>query len=206
MRTCVRMGYAELHCHSAFSFLDGASLPEELVTAAVAHGHEAFALTDHDSLSGSMEFAQAAKAMGLRAIHGAEVTIVPGPPGSAPAHLAARAQTPAGAEAVGARHVTLLVRDASGWRNLCRLLTRAHAHTRDQLSRRMMGHPLVTLDDAAEHAEGLVCLSGCARQGVRDERALRRLVRAFGRDGLRVELQRPFTRHDRALNRELATL
>ena len=200
------MSYVELHCHSAFSFLDGASLPEELVGAAVERGYEALALTDHDSLSGSMEFAQAAKALGLRAIHGAEVTVVPGAPGSAPAHPAARAQTPAGAAAAGARHLTLLVRDARGWRNLCRLLTRAHAHTRDQLSRRMLGHPLVTIDDVVAHAEGLVCLTGCTRQGVRDERALRRLRRAFGRDGLRVELQRPFARHDRALNRALAEL
>ena len=67
------MDYVELHCHSAFSFLDGASLPEELVAAAVERGHEALALTDHDSVSGSMELAQAAKALGLRAIHGAEV-------------------------------------------------------------------------------------------------------------------------------------
>ena len=54
------VSYVELHCHSAFSFLDGASLPEELVATAVEQGHEALALTDHDSLSGSMEFAQAA--------------------------------------------------------------------------------------------------------------------------------------------------
>jgi error-prone DNA polymerase len=202
----VFVSYVELHSHSAFSFLDGSSLPEELVGAAVERGHEALALTDHDSLSGSMEFAQAAKALGLRAIHGVEVTVVPGPPGSAPAHPAARAQTPAAAEAAGARHLTLLVRDARGWRNLCRLLTGAHAHTRDQLSRRMLGHPLVTVDDVAAHAEGLVCLTGCARQGIRDERVLRRLLRAFGRDGLFVELQRPFARHDRALNRALAEL
>ena len=69
------MPYIELHCHSAYSFLDGASQPEELVAAALRRGHEALALTDHDSLSGSMEFAQAAKALGLRAIHGAEVTL-----------------------------------------------------------------------------------------------------------------------------------
>ena len=200
------MDYVELHCHSAFSFLDGASLPEELVAAAVERGHEALALTDHDSLSGAMEHAQAAKALGLRAVHGAEVTVVAGPPGSAPAHAAAQARTPAAAEAAGARHLTLLVRDERGWRNLCRLLTQAHAHTRDQLSRRVLGHPLVTIDDVAAHAEGLVCLTGCARQGVRDLRLLRRLLRAFGRDGLRVELQRPFARHDRALNRELVDL
>src|SRR3954469_18173470 len=162
--------YAELHCHSAFSFLDGASLPEELVAAAVERGHEGLALTDHDSLSGAMEHAQAAKALGLRAIHGAEVTVVPGPAGSAPAHPAAQARTPAAAEAAGARHLTLLVRDERGWRSLCRLLTQAHAHTRDQLSRRVLGHPLVTLDDVAARAEGLVRLNGCAPPGVRAPR------------------------------------
>jgi error-prone DNA polymerase len=75
MRTCVRVPYVELHSHSAFSFLDGSSLPDELVAAAVERGHTALALTDHDSVSGSMEFAQAADRLGLRAIHGAEVTV-----------------------------------------------------------------------------------------------------------------------------------
>ena len=82
--------YAELHSHSAFSFLDGASLPDELAGAAVELGYEAVALTDHNSVSGSMEFAQAAGALGLRAIHGAEVDLDDG------------------------RHVTLLVEDARG--------------------------------------------------------------------------------------------
>ena len=223
--------YVELHSHSAFSFLDGASLPEELVAAAVEQGHEALALTDHDTLSGSMEFAQAASALGLRAIHGAEVTVVDGGPGEAAAHPAAVAPTPAAAVAAGARHLTLLVRDARGWAGLCRLLTRAHEHTRvyaevtpdaDDEGRggegtggprrarssgrtsRLAGHAAVTLGDVEEHAEGLVCLSGCARQGVRDPATLRRLLRAFGPDAFRIELQRPFARHDRALNRELA--
>ena len=70
------VSYVELHCHSAFSFLDGASQPEELVAAALERGHTALALTDHDTVSGSMEFAQAARGVGLRAIHGAEVTLV----------------------------------------------------------------------------------------------------------------------------------
>ena len=69
------MSYVELHCHSAFSFLDGASLPDELVAAALERGHTALALTDHDTVSGSMEFAQAAASLGLRAIHGAEVRV-----------------------------------------------------------------------------------------------------------------------------------
>jgi error-prone DNA polymerase len=174
--------YVELHCHSAFSFLDGTTQPEELVAAALEHGHTALALTDHDTVSGSMEFAQAARALGLRAIHGAEVTLSDG------------------------RHVTLLVRDAEGWANLCRLLTRAHARTRDHPSRRILGTPAVSLDDLAAHAPGLVCLSGCARHGVRDEPTMRRLLRIFGADAFRVELQRPFHRHDRALNRGLASL
>jgi error-prone DNA polymerase len=173
--------YVELHCHSAYSFLDGASQPEELVAAAVARGHEALALTDHDSLSGSMEFAQAARALGLRAIHGAEVTLDDG------------------------RHLTLLVRDETGWRGLCRLLTRAHAHTREG-PQRDRTEPAVRLDDVEEHSAGLVCLSGCATRGVRDEPTMRRLLHAFGRDAFRVELQRPLARHDRALNRGLAGL
>jgi len=175
------MSYTELHCHSAYSFLDGASQPEELVAAAVNHGHAALALTDHDSLSGSMEFAQAAKVLGLRAIHGAEVTLDDG------------------------RHLTLLVCDATGWRSLCHLLTRAHAHTREG-PQRNRSEPAVSLEDVEAHHRGLVCLSGCARSGIRDEPTMRRLLRSFGRDAFRVELQRPLARHDRALNRGLAGL
>jgi error-prone DNA polymerase len=175
------MPYTELHCHSAYSFLDGASQPEELVAAAVNRGHTALALTDHDSLSGSMEFAQAAKALGLRAIHGAEVTLADG------------------------RHLTLLVRDATGWRSLCHLLTRAHANTREG-PQRNRSEPSVSLDDVIAHHAGLVCLSGCARSGVRDEPTMRRLLHTFGRDAFRIELQRPLARHDRALNRGLTGL
>src|ERR1700735_2472301 len=100
--------YVQLHPHSAFSFLDGASLPAELVAAALTHGYDALALTDHNSVSGSMEFAVSAQALGLRPIHGAELDLQDG------------------------RHLTLLVRNAAGWSHLCRLLTRAHAHTRDR--------------------------------------------------------------------------
>src|SRR4051812_2756908 len=125
----VFVSYVELHCHSAFSFLDGASLPEELVVTALERGHRALALTDHNTVSGSMEFAQAASSLGLKAIHGAEVDVVD----DATAREQRDAALLTDAEAAGRwlRHVTLLVRDATGWRNLCRLLTRAHAHTRE---------------------------------------------------------------------------
>jgi error-prone DNA polymerase len=172
--------YAELHCHSAFSFLDGASLPDELVPTALGLGYETLALTDHNTVSGSMEFAVSARALGLRPIHGAEVDLDDG------------------------RHLTLLVADARGWSNLCRILTRAHEHTRDRRPGAPATDPQIPLQTVFDHAEGLVCLSGCALRGVHDELTLRRLREAFGPERLRVELQRPFLRDDRARNRRLA--
>src|SRR3954454_23475081 len=188
--------YAELHSHSAFSFLDGASLPEELAAAAVELGYDALALTDHNTVSGSMEFAEAAAGLGLRAIHGAEIDLVESD------------RAPGVRNHEVGRHVTLLVETGEGWRNLCRILTRAHAHTRDgpSSSRRIEVPPAVPLEFVEAHAGGLVCLSGCAARGVHDESTLRRLLAAFWPDGLRVELQRPFQRHDRARNRRLAGL
>jgi error-prone DNA polymerase len=186
--------YIELHAHSAFSFLDGASTPLELAAAAEDHSYPAFALTDHDGIWGSREFAEACKGIAVRAITGAELTV-----------------------AVGSYvHITLLVENATGYRNLCRLLTKAHSHTRDNPGR-AAGQPWATLEQVEEDVAGLVCLSGCARDGAlagafergdtaRGERLGRRLLAAFGRERFRVELQRPFWRHDRARNRWLAQL
>ncbi len=102
-------------------------------------------------------------------------------------------------------HLTLLVRDARGWSNLCRILTHAHAQTRDGPGRER-GEPSVPVQAVLDHAEGLVCLTGCAEHGVRKETTARQLLEAFGRHGLRVELQRPYARHDRARNRALEAL
>jgi error-prone DNA polymerase len=176
------MTYVELHAHSAFSFLDGASLPDELVPTAIALGYGAMALTDHNSVSGSMEFAVSARALGLRPIHGAEIDLADG------------------------RHLTLLVIDERGWSNLCRLLTRAHAHTREGRPGAPASDPSVPLEEVLSHAEGLICLSGCALRGVWDEPGLRQLLEAFGPDRLRIELQRPFLADDRARNRRLSGL
>src|SRR2546430_9556309 len=70
--------YAELHCHSAYSFLDGASPPDELLAAAHHHGYPALALTDRNGIYGSLPFAHAPKPLGLQAIPGAEVTLTHG--------------------------------------------------------------------------------------------------------------------------------
>ena len=82
-------GYVELHSHSAYSFLDGASAPEELAARAAELGYPALALTDHDGVWGAMEFAQACKAFGVRPIVGAELTIAnpAGPSSSTPGHF-----------------------------------------------------------------------------------------------------------------------
>src|SRR6187551_2052190 len=82
--------YIELHAHSAYSFLDGASLPEELAVRAAELGYPALALTDHDGVYGSLEFAYAARAVGVRAITGAEVTLADG------SHLTLLVESPRG--------------------------------------------------------------------------------------------------------------
>jgi error-prone DNA polymerase len=194
--------YTELHCHSAFSFLDGASLPDELVPVALELGYEALALTDHNSVSGSMEFAVSARALGLRPLHGAEIDLEPD---DSRAALAGEAGCRAGRQREG-RHLTLLVQDARGWSNLCRILTRAHAHTREGRPGAPPAEPSTPLPTILEHAAGLVCLSGCALRGVQDEPTLQRLREAFGTERLRIELQRPFLSDDRARNRRLEEL
>jgi DNA polymerase III alpha subunit len=67
--------YVELHAHSSYSFLDGASLPTEVAIRAAEYGYPAFALTDHDGVWGAMEFAQACEPLGMRPIVGAELTV-----------------------------------------------------------------------------------------------------------------------------------
>jgi error-prone DNA polymerase len=168
--------YIELHAHSAYSFLDGASLPEELAVRAAELGYPALALTDHDGVYGSLEFAYAARAVGARAITGAEATLADG------------------------SHLTLLVETPRGYANLCRLLTAAHA--RERLN------PGLDPDLLAELNEGLVCLSGCARQGlgVKSPNAAAHLAQAFGRDRFYVELQRPYARGDARRNAALRHL
>jgi error-prone DNA polymerase len=177
------LAYVELHAHSAYSFLDGASLPEELALRAAELGYDALALTDHDGVYGSLEFAHAAKAFGVRAITGAEVTLE------------------------GGAHATLLVEDARGYANLCLLLTAAHAHTRLKPEDPPLD-PALPLELLEQLNGGLVCLSGCARNGlgVRDPNAAARLVRAFGPERFFVELQRPYERGDVRRNAALRDL
>jgi error-prone DNA polymerase len=93
--------YIELHSHSYFSLLDGASSPEALVMCAAGLGMKALALTDHDAVYGAVRFERAARERGLHPVHGAELTLA------------------------GGHHLTLLVENERGWHNLCYLISRA---------------------------------------------------------------------------------
>ncbi|MGI8974365.1 MAG: PHP domain-containing protein, partial [Gaiella sp.] len=199
--------YVELHCHSAYSFLDGASHPEELVARAAELGYPALALTDHDGVYGSLEFAHAAKALGVRPITGAEVTLS-GVGSTEPPKSGGTGFAGAGAGTGGA-HVTLLVETSEGYANLCRILTAAHAGTRPEgKEHRVLLEPAATLETVAELSAGLVCLSGCASDGLalRDPSGTTRLAAAFGRDSFFVELQRPFERGDTRRHAQLRHL
>jgi error-prone DNA polymerase len=161
-------GYVELHLHTAFSFLDGASLPEEMINRAVELGYSSLAVTDHDGLYGAMEFAQLADDAGIFPITGAELTLI------------------------DESHITLLATTPKGYSNLSRLITEAHRlppgtplqrldFRADQseggidLSLRGVGkpYPYYRTEDRiprlnpsllATHSEGIILLTGC-RQG-----------------------------------------
>ena len=125
--------YAELHCHSVFSLLDGASEPEALVARAKALGMPALALTDHDDLGGAVRFAQATRELGIGGILGCELTL------EADQRLT---------------HLVILAESREGYGNLASLITRARL---DQ----PRGEPHVSLDTLARHTEGLFALTGC---------------------------------------------
>ncbi|MGD8867429.1 MAG: PHP domain-containing protein, partial [Gemmatimonadales bacterium] len=148
--------YAELHCHSAFSLLDGASTPEALVRRAAELGIEALALTDHDDMGGIVRFSRAAREAGLEAIVGVEVTVASQEAGDRPSHL------------------TLLARTATGYANLSELVSRARmdravqeisgstaGEGRSSSWAPNRGRPRVIWDDLAELGAGLLALTGC---------------------------------------------
>ena len=188
------MPYVELHCHSGFSFLDGASHPQELAMRAVELGYPALALTDHNGLYGSMEFAHAAKRANLQPITGAEVTL--------------RECFPGLEEPEGGHHVTLLAETPRGYANLCRLLTETHMASE-------RGDARLPLPSLLELCEGLILLTGCAKSPVaaalassvaEAEQMTRKLADAFGPGSVFVELQDNAVKGDTARNKALARL
>jgi error-prone DNA polymerase len=192
-----RVPYAELHAHSAYSFLDGASTPEELVEEAVRLDLRAIALTDHDGLYGVVRFAEAAKELGMRTIFGAELSLgntprtdLPDPPGP---------------------HLLILARGPEGYRRLSRQLAVAH------LAGGGKGEPRYDYDGLAEAAGGhWHILTGCRKGHVRQAlssggveaaaAALADLVDRFGRDRVSIELTHHGDPLDGERNAALAAL
>lgn len=189
--------YAELHAHSAYSFLDGASTPEELVEEAVRLDLRAIALTDHDGLYGVVRFAEAAKELDMRTVFGAELSLgntarteVPDPPGP---------------------HLLVLARGPEGYRRLSRQIARAH------LAGGEKGKPRYDYDSLTEAAGGhWHILTGCRKGHVRQAlsnggpeaavKALADLVDRFGSDRVSIELTHHGDPLDGERNAALAAL
>jgi error-prone DNA polymerase len=143
-RRAAQPRYIELRCRSAFSFLAGASLPEDLIEYAAMLGYPALALGDRDGVYGAPRFHQAAKRAGLRAIVGAEVTLRPG---------VRRFEGPRGQGNLPG--IYLLVANRAGYQNLCRLITQTKL-------RAPKGESVATWDDLEGQTDGLICLAGGA--------------------------------------------
>jgi len=186
------MSYVELHARSAFSFLEGASVPEELIAAAVELQMPAMALLDRDGVYGAPRFHLSAKRNGIKAHIGAEFTV----------------RTPKTKDQICS--IPVLVRNRTGYQNLCRLITlmklRVPKHAKP-------GECVVTSDELAAHAAGLVCLTGgfdgpIARAiNPRDadneknaQQATEWLIELFGKKNVYAELQRHFDREEEARN------
>lgn len=166
--------YAELHTQSAFSFLQGASLPEALAAAAAQRGLAVMALADRDGVYGAPRFHQAAKKLGVRAIIGAEIGV----------------EAAAGAE-TGADRLVLLAESRKGYQNLCRLITAVKL-------RAAKGEGAAQLEEIEAFAPGLVALAGAEWR--RRLPALDRLAGIFGPDRLYAEIQRHYRREQAAAN------
>ncbi|HKT26376.1 MAG TPA: error-prone DNA polymerase [Terriglobales bacterium] len=178
--------YIELHSRSAFSFLEGASLPEALIGVCADYGMPAMALMDRNGVYGAPRFHLAAQKCGIKAHIGAEVTIDDTLFGEA-----------------GPARYPLLAESRTGYQNLCRLITGTKLRAKKEES-------AARFEELEEHAGGLVCLTGgdegplaeaLARGGYEEGlRAVERMMRIFGPQNVFVELQRHFDRREEACN------
>ncbi len=183
--------YVELHAASAFSFLEGASVPEELAAVCAEHGMPGMAMADRDGVYGAPRFHMAMKKAGMKAHIGGEITFAP------------RRHT----QDHQITRLPLLVANREGYQNLCRLVTRMKARGPKDAPAEVIAAQEA---DLQEHARGLICLTGgddgplaeaLRRGGVEEgKRAVERLARIFGRENVYLELQRHFLRDEEARN------
>jgi error-prone DNA polymerase len=200
--------YVEFHARSAFSFLEGSSLPEELISVCAELEGSAMALLDRDGVYGAPRFHLAAKKLGIKAHIGAEITLALEQ--SNASHITHHESRIANHGSRITATLPLLVENRAGYQNLCRLITlmklRAPKHAKP-------GEIAASLDELAEHAEGLICLTGgddgplahaLASEDLREAIAIsERLVDIFGRGNVYAELQRHFNREEEARNQRV---
>ena len=177
--------YIELHCHSNFSLLDGASHPEDLIVRAKELGMPALAITDHDGLYGAVRFYKVAKEQEIKPIIGAEMTLE------------------------GGYHITLLAEDKTGYSNLCRLIS--YSHLKDGKTGALLGwetlsnygNGLICLSGCRKGEVATYLL-----QDKEDEalRAVEKYIALFGRDNFWIELQSHFLPGDTRLCDKLVNL
>jgi error-prone DNA polymerase len=183
-----RERYVELHARSAFSFLEGASVPEALISRCADQNIPAIALLDRDNLSGAVRLHQAAKkAGGIRALVGAEITAREG------------------------FRYPLLVETREGYQNLCRLLSKIKLREANGNQHQAAA----TLEDLAEYSQGLICLTGgdegplahsLLQSRDQRERSTHQLIGVFGANNVYVELQRHHLREEERRNQAAMNL
>jgi error-prone DNA polymerase len=197
----LKPAYVEFHAASAFSFLEGASLPEELTARCAELQQPAIAILDHDNVSGAARFYKQAKKLDIRAHFGANITLAyaRGSVSSAVSELPSR-------DREGAVRLTLLVRNKTGYQNLCRLIT----HMKMRAAK---GKAAASWEDIAAFRDGLICLTGdergplaAALQQGRAQQCLHQLTSIFGRKNVYAELQRHMNREEELRNKQIVAL
>src|SRR5271167_2748238 len=205
--------YVELHARSAFSFLEGSSLPEDLMSACARLSMPAMGLLDADGVYGAPRFHLAAKKIGIKAHIGAEVNANFSPQRHPSAALRAGSDTEKGNQQSTIKNqqlrnggfcLPLLVASRAGYQNLCRLITKMKLRAKK-------GEGAVQKEELEEHAQGLICLTGGAdgvlaatlKHGSIEEarKHVEQLIRVFGSGNVYIELQRHFHREEETRNR-----
>ena len=182
------MKFAHLHVHSHYSLLDGLAKIDDLINRTKELGMEALALTDHGTLYGAVEFFQKAKKNQIKPIIGCELYVASG-------DIADKNPGPDNKRF----HLTILVKNKTGYRNLVQLVTKAHLNG-------FYYKPRVDKNLLKQHADGLICLSGCinaeiphfisSNQMEKAEEVIREYQNIFGKDNFFIEIQSHFEKND----------
>lgn len=185
--------YIELHCHSNYSFLEGASWIHELLSRSAELGYSALAITDHNNLCGAMEFSKTAASFNIKSIIGVELTLFDG------------------------SHITLLAKNRIGYSNLCHLISLAHGYYgTSKWTKTKRVKPKLNPKMLLKHHEGLILLTGCRKSEVsmnidkghidKSFQILKNYMDVFNHQDIYIELQDNLVQGDANRNHKLIEL